>query len=347
MTRILLALLASLVLAATPIDSAPQAPKGLPLRLGPYLANTVKLTPSERSQLDAGAPVTKRLPADDSIEVSVFGAVWIKAPLSRYVTLVKDIETFERGGGFVVTRRISSPPRLEDFAKLRLPKEDVEDLRNCRVGDCIVKLGEAAVERFRTEINWDSGNPQAAADRLMRQLALEYATGYLHGGNERLAVYRDNSRPTFVAKEFRDMVDQMPELTTHMPDVRRYLLEYPKATMPDATSFLYWQETQFGLRPTIRINHLIVRQSRDGAVIASKMLYASHYFWTGIELRVLLPDSARGEGFWLVTVSRSRSDGLGGFTGMLIRRKVHGEVRDGALAALKATKKKLEGPLGP
>jgi hypothetical protein len=155
-------------------------------------------------------------------------------------------------------------------------------------------------------------------------------------------VYRDNARPTFVAKEFREMLDQMPELTTHMPDVRRYLLEYPRTPMPDSTSFLYWQETRFGLRPTIRINHLTIRENPEGALIASKMLYASHYFWTGIELRALVPDAARGPGFWLVTVSRSRSDGLSGFTGYFVRRRVHGEVRKGTLAGLKATKKKLE-----
>jgi hypothetical protein len=70
-------------------------------------------------------------------------------------------------------------------------------------------------------------------------------TGYLAGGNGRLAVYRDNSRPTFVAEEFRSMVDQMPSLTTYMPDLRRYLLDYPNAPLPDSTSFLYWQETEF------------------------------------------------------------------------------------------------------
>ncbi len=72
------------------------------------------------------------------------------------------------------------------------------------------------------------------------------------------------------------------------------------------------------------------------------MLYASHYFWTAIELRVLIPDPARGEGFWFVNVNRSRSDGLGGFTGSLIRGKVRGEAEKGVQAALKITKMRLE-----
>ena len=176
----------------------------------------------------------------------------------------------------------------------------------------------------------------------MRRLALDYVTGYLEGGNARLAVYRDNSRPTFVANEFRSMVDKMPELTTNMPNLRTYLLEYPNVTLPDAMSFLYWQETEFGLKPTIRISHLTIREGRDDTVVASKMLYASHYFWTALELRVLVPDSARGSGFWFVTVSRSRSDGLSGFTGLFVRRRVQSEARDGTLAALTQTKRMVE-----
>jgi len=127
-----------------------------------------------------------------------------------------------------------------------------------------------------------------------------------------------------------------------MPDMRRYLLEYPAFTLPESTSFLYWQETEFGLKPTIRISHLTIREGRDDTVVASKMLYASHYFWTGLELRALVPDPSRGQGFWFMTLNRSRSDGLSGFTGLLVRRRVRSEVESGALAALRSTKQTLE-----
>jgi hypothetical protein len=67
----------------------------------------------------------------------------------------------------------------------------------------------------------------------MRRLALDYVTRYLQGGSDELAVYRDGSRPTFVAQEFRSMIARMPELTMYMPNMRRYLLDYPKVTLPD------------------------------------------------------------------------------------------------------------------
>ena len=58
---------------------------------------------------------------------------------------------------------------------------------------------------------------------------------------------------------------------------------------------------------------------------------------------MLVPDPARGDGFWFVSVNRSRSDGLSGFTGSLIRGKVRGEAEKGMQAVLAITKTKLEG----
>ena len=341
LTRTITSALGVLLLGGTALAVTSQG-GGFPSRLDRYFKDVVKLTADEQKQLLAGQPVTKLLEADESKEVAVLGAVWIKAPMQRYVAALKDIENFEKGGGFKVTKRISSPPQLADFAKLQLPAADLADLRGCRVDACEIKLGEPALKRFRSEIKWDAADANAAANRLMQQLAFEYVTRYLQGGNESLAVYRDNDRPTFVSREFREMVDSMPELTTSMPDLRKYLLEYPKADLPGSSSLLYWQETAFGLKPTIRVSHLTIRETPQETVVASKMLYASHYFWTGLELRVLMPDESRGPGFWFVTVNRSRADGLSGLSGSMLRGRVRSEVQGGTDKALRMTKQVLE-----
>ncbi len=326
---------AILVLARTGVPLRGQGEPPLPDRLNSFIKNDVKLTSEEQKQLLAGQPVTKLLDADPAKEVAVFGAVWINAPIARYVAAVKDIESFEKGGNFLVTKRISSPPRLEDFDKLSLPPDDVSDLKTCKVGECEVKLGEAALTRIQKETDWSKPTATADVERSMRKLALEYATGYQEGGNSRLAEYRDAERPTFVAQEFAAMINRMPALTEYLPDLKRYLLDYPRVTLPNSDSFLYWQSAKFGLKPTIRINHLTIADKQTHVVVVSKMLYASHYFWTAIELRVLVPDPARGQGFWFVNVNQSRSDGLGGFTGSMIRGKVRGEAQKGMQAALK------------
>lgn len=321
--------------------SQPPALK-LPPLLDAFVVNHAKLTAAQRSHLLAGQPVTSLMDADPAREVAVFGAVWIDAVPAKYVAAVKDIERFERGENFRITKRISDPPRPEDFAQMDVPDEDVADLRRCRLGSCELKLSEAALTRIRNEIDWSKPTAHADVEAIAKQIAFDYVTGYLEGGNARLAAYRDSSRPTFVGEEFKSMVDRMPSLTEYLPELKKYLLEFPKATLPKSHSFLYWQEAKFGLKPTIRINHLVIAEQPTHVAVASKMLYASHYFWTAIELRVLVPDPSRGKGFWFASVNRSRSDGLSGFVGSLIRGKVRGEAEKGMLAVLKTTKARLE-----
>jgi hypothetical protein len=342
--------LASIVLAtgvlATGVLASPAAQQpgaALPQALDAYLTNSVKLDAQARAQLLAGAPVTKLLDADASKEVAVFGAVWVNAPVERYLAAVDDIERFESGPSFRVTKKVSSTPRLEDFAKLSLTDEDVNDLKACRVSQCQVKLAESAIERMRREIDWTRPDAHDQANRLARQLAFEYVTEYLKGGNDTLAVYRDAERPTFVAKEFESLIDRLPAVTESVQSVRRYLLDFPRATLPESDSFLYWQDADFGLKPTIRINHFVMARTPEGAIVASKMLYATHYFWTALEFRVLIQDSARGNGFWFVTENRSRSDGLTGFVGRVVRGKVRSGAEKGSQTQLQLTKRTMEG----
>ena len=314
----------------------------LPPPLDLYLTKYVKLTAAEQQRLLVGEPVTKLLDSDPSKEVVVFGGVWVNAPVASYLAAVKDIETLESGDAFRVTKKLSTPPALSDFARLTLPEDDVADLRTCRVGSCDLKLSQSSIDRIRREVDWTRPTARADLDRIARALALEYVQGYLEGGNARLAVYRDADRPTFVANEFASMIDRLPALGEFLPDVRRYLLDFPNAVLPGSESFLYWQEAAFGLKPTIRINHLVVNERSNGAVVANKMLYASHYFWTALELRVLVNDPERGRGFWFISINRSRSDGLSGFVGRLLRGKVRSEAEKGMAAVLQSTRTMLE-----
>jgi hypothetical protein len=81
----------------------------LPPRLTSFLKEEAQATPVERSALLAGDPLIKLLDADPSKEIAVLGAIWVNAPATRYVDQVNDIEQFERGAAFRITKRISDP----------------------------------------------------------------------------------------------------------------------------------------------------------------------------------------------------------------------------------------------
>ena len=336
-------LLAGLVLAseAAPASQTP-VPSPLPARFDRYLSAVVRPTARERSRLLDGEPFTKLIDTGDVSEIAVFGAIWIHSTPERYVAAVNDIETYEHGGAFHVTRRISDPPRLADFAALSLSPAEMRDLRSCRVGDCKLKLDRATLDAVRTRVDFTKATAPEDAEAIIRERLFDEATAYRADGNAGLPIYQDDSRPMSVAQEFDEMIGRMPEFTDWLPDLRTYLRGYPAATLPGAVDFLYWQDVSFGLKPTIRMSHVVTYNGPSGTVVASKMLYASHYFRAGLELRVLVADPARGPGFWFITVNRTRSDGLTGLIGFFVRGHVRSGVQKGALAVLAATKRRLE-----
>src|SRR5262249_9068332 len=142
---------------------------------------------------------------------------------------------------------------------------------------------------------------------LFRQLALDSVIAYQRGGNAELEVYQDKHRPLSIARELAAIIDEMSPLLQNNPALQQYLLDYPKAQLSNGRSFFYWQEVDFGLKPTVRITHVSISESDDNTVIASKMLYANHYFRAALELHVLIPDETQGPGFWLTTVKRLRA----------------------------------------
>jgi hypothetical protein len=301
------------------------------------------LTASELEALEAGRPVARLLTADSGDEV-VFGAVWIEATVADYLRAMRDIERFECGGSFTTTRRLSDPPRVEDFADMSLTDVDVADLRSCRTGKCNVILTNTSLEKFQRDIDWSSATAAESVERMARQMAFSIVEAYTASGSAGLGPYVDEARPVVPIQDLSAVLERMPMLSRSEPDFRRLLIGYPNVQLPNSTSFFYWQIVHFGLKPTIRINHVVITSAPDHFVVASKQLYASHYFRAAVEIRHLIPDPARGRGFWLLDVSAARVEGLNGLVGSLIRGHVHSETLKGLADGLEATKLKIERP---
>ena len=101
----------------------------------------------------------------------------------------------------------------------------------------------------------------------------------------RMPVYRDKDVELSMAAEFRALVEDLPPAAFTNADARAFLLDYPTHAWPGASSFLYWQETSFGLKPTLRLSHVTVHEGTGEVVVVSKMIYAHHYFRSALELR--------------------------------------------------------------
>ena len=110
----------------------------------------------------------------------------------------------------------------------------------------------------------------------------------------------------------------------------------------------YWAKVDFGLRPTLRVIHVLTLQkARDGApafVSAEKQLYASHYFRTALALTYCLPAGPAGppDGFYLLRTVGSDQGGMSGFKGGIIRKKGVGRALTILEKTLESNKQALE-----
>ena len=239
-----------------------------------FLGTRFRMDARQIAAVEQGQAVAVLLPGAVDREVVVAGAVRIDAPAERTVALARDIERLESGPG-VQTKRLSDPPRLEDFAAFSVTPEDVAALRTCRSGRCDVKLGQAALDSV-ARIDWRSPTAIQDVHALARRTALDYVDAYRRGGNQELAIYRDTERPLFIAQEFSDMVARTSQLPDGLPELARLLLAYPSGSRPAAFEDLfYWSVAGFGLKPVFRLNHVLIVRPSAGPTryaIATKQL---------------------------------------------------------------------------
>ncbi len=306
------------------------------------------MTDAQIAAVREGLAVAVALPTSVDREIQVGGAVHVRAAAGRVAGVLQDVERLESGAGFIRTRRLSSPPRLDDFRDLELPAQDVASLRRCRPGDCDVKLGKGAFDLL-AKFDWSAPNAAGRIQDLARELSLGYIEAYRRGGNAELAIYRDSDRPQFIAAEFADMVSRAGVWPDLLAPLNRYLLGYPEAPAPpDSRDFFYWSLAEFGLKPVIRLNHVVVvpigRPAGLQYVVAVKQLYASHYFHTALEIRaVVADDGPEPAGSTIVILNMARSDGLTGLFGGLVKAKARSGSREGLEKALAAIKQMAEG----
>ena len=128
-------------------------------------------------------------------EVATLGIVRIKAAPAIYVERLVDIVNFKRTGGVLQVGTFSSPPQPADVAALTVDERDLKRLRDCRVGDCGIRLSAEGIERFQREIDWNAVDASRRANGLLRQLLVDYVTRYRESGAPAAIEYADTPSP--------------------------------------------------------------------------------------------------------------------------------------------------------
>ena len=313
------------------------------------LKQYVHLRDDDLEKIDAGRVMVKRLETHGSGEVAIFGIARIGVSLDFFLEKYRDIKIFKKDPAVLQIGKFSNPPRASDLDSLTLPPEEVEALKSCVAGNCKVKLSEQMIERFRREVNWDSPDSAAQAARLMHSVLVDYVNAYLAGGNAAMILYDDKKTPAQLDEEFHGLLEGSPYLREYAPAFYEYLAQNPRAKIPGVETFLYWSEEKLGpLKPVLTVTQVSIyrRSSRgqDWCFIASKQIYASHYFDGSLGLAILTGEHAETAkpAIWMMYFNRSRVDGFTGLLGGLKRALAVSRALSGMEQNIEAVRKRLQ-----
>ena len=288
--------------------------------------------------LQLNQPVVRLAPTSNKQEIAVTGLVNIRAGAEEFLRSYRESMTQKTNSAILEIGSFGPEPSINDLAGLTLDAGDIEDLKDCVVGDCQLKLSAPMIERFRNEINWDAPNYQLAVTNLFKQMLFEYVRDYRTRGEAALIEYNDKRDEVSVATEQRAL--------NAGPSYINDLLTNAKSELQPADDSIVWSKIKFGLKPVIAINHIRIykRDSETGpqVLIASNQLYANHYFNASLALTAFVNVPGATQGAYLVYENRSRADGLEGPFGKIKR----GVVEKKALEGLKAILENSQASLG-
>jgi len=312
-----------------------------------FFRDYVGLKEDQIAAIRNGKAVAKIVESRTPDEVVVFGSVYVQSTPEKYLKLASDIDALRKLPSYLAIRKFSDPPQLSDLDGFTLEADDIKHLKNCEPGKCDVQLPTEAMDAFKQSVNWSAPDAANQVNQLAQKMALEAIQRYTQGGNAALGTYMDKHHPAVVGETFTSLLSRSKALPVYLPELERYLLEYPEAKSENIQSEFYWEKVNFGLKPTLRIVQAIVyrgpRSTDPAYAVAVKQLYASHYFEAALDLTVCVRDQENPDrGFYLITLKGSQQAGLTGLKGGIVRKVAVDKTRSSLERALGAIKQKLE-----
>ena len=308
-----------------------------PAQLTQFLQQSIGFDAEQLGTVERGEPVVKVLDARDRRDVVVFGIITLPVAREQYVRALRNFSTSLHTPNRTQVGIFSDPATLADVAAVTVNPRDVADMKNCKPGDCVVKLPATDMRRIHEETNWSAPDVQAQLSAFARRRLVEYVTDYRRRGDSAMAIYDDRGNLNVHASEaFGAQLAESPYVYQTVPSLQSYLVNYPRGTLPaGAAEIVFWSEDVMPrLRPILSVTHLVVYTPPElpgMTLAASKQIYANHYFEAAVDLTAVVD---RNPGTYLVVLRRYRFDNLPG--GILnIRGRAIGALRDQLAADLR------------
>jgi hypothetical protein len=282
------------------------------------LTRSLQFSAAELADVQRGRAVKHGLEAHASGEFGVAGAIRIAATKSAFLDAARDIASFKAGAEIVQIGRFSSPPTLDDLARLRVDKADF-DASTCRVADCDVRLPAEVIRRLPKPIDGAGRPAQEETAAWFKRVLIADVQAYVSGTPGRFAQYDDGSRPIRPLDDFAAVLAATPAIGMLVPGLPEHLSQFPARRVPQSEDFLYWSKESFGPAPFISVTHVtIVCPTPQTCVMTTKDVYSSRYIDASLAVAII-SDASAGGGIYVVYANRSRVNALRGALSALRR----------------------------
>ena len=303
-----------------------------------------KFTTSEIAAMETGQVVARSTLVEN--EIVVVGALKIRVPRDRVLDYYGQMISYVDGSVTLGFGRFSKPPVPADVKDFAFDRGDANDLRSCRPGSCNIKLSGAGMDALQKSIDWRAPDALDRVNAFVRKAALDYVTAYQARGDEALVTYNDRAQPTSLREQWRGILGNATHFHEYAPELKAYLEQYPRGSLPGSRDIFYWVKEDYGFKPVLSIFHGLVYQppSRaDRAYVVQKQIYANHYFEGSLAVATALSATENGAPItYLVYANRSRGDMLRGGFGGLKRNAALSQARKAAQETLGTIKRQLE-----
>jgi len=302
-----------------------------PPRLTEFLQHSIGFDSAQLAAVERGEPVVKVLEARDRRDVAVFGIITVAVTRDAWASAARNFPAALPTPNRTQLGIFSNPATLGDVAAVTINNRDVGEMRDCKPGDCVVKLPATDMRRIHDQMNWSAPAPdlQAQLSAYARRRLVEYVTDYRTRGDSAMAIYDDRGNLNVHASEaFAAQLAESRFVYQTVPSLQKYLAGYPHDSLPGASEIIFWSEDVLPhLRPILSVTHLVVYTPPElpgMTLVVAKQLYANHYFEAAVDLTSAID---RGTGIYLLILRRYRFDNLPG--GILnIRGRAIGALRD-------------------
>ena len=297
------------------------------------------LSSEEMAALDRGETMVKLLAPANKREVAICGAVRLHEP--PHVIANHFHQAMIQNHKSVLARgKFSNLPSLTDVEYLTLDDREIEDIRECVVGDCALKLSANMIDRFRGEIDWNRADYRTQVTNLFRSMLVDYVRDYLARGNIALIRYDDQDGQVNVEQEQASLVEGAVIFNSLVPELKNELRSFPASSHGAVQHSISWAQVKFGLKPVVVITHTAKYTEADRVITVSRQIYANHYFDSSLVITgaFSISSPANEPASYFLYTSYTRADALDGTFGKLRRNIARGEAVKRVTALLNQTR---------